>query len=87
MDSNWTNGWNLTPFNPPPWDVWKTINLAERQKSQYWSPMYDPSWMSMVSAKLKEEEQLLKKRGGPGFDPSKQREKHGEAKGAGKGDK
>ena len=85
LDGNWLNGWNLTPFNPPPWDVWKTINLAERQKSQYWSPLYDPSWMSMVAAKLKEEEQLLKKRGGPGFDPSKQRDKNTGDKGDGKG--
>ena len=73
----------MTPFHTPPWDTWKSISLSERQKTHMFSPLYDASWISLVAAKNREEETLLKRRTNPGFDPKKKFEK-GDGKGEGK---
>ena len=42
LDCIWGTGWSLMPLGQPPWDHWKTVDVAERRRSHLHSPLYDP---------------------------------------------
>lgn len=76
IDESWTVASRLTGADEPPWGVWAVQDLAALRRQYIYTRLAESTWVGALINELKEEEWLMKKRGG----------KTGEGKGA-KGDK
>ena len=76
IDESWTVASRLTGADEPPWGVWAVQDLSALRRQYIYTRLAESTWVGALINELKEEEWLMKKRGG----------KSGEGKGA-KGDK
>ena len=71
LDGNWRTGWSVTGLQEPPWERWRSVDLAEAKKATH-SRLLDPRWVAVLAKKIQEEELLLKRRGKGGGKSGKQ---------------
>ena len=71
LDGNWRTGWSVTGLQEPPWERWRSVDLAEAKKATH-SRLLDPRWVAVLAKKIQEEELLLKRRGKGGGKTGKQ---------------
>ena len=65
LDQNWNTAWRLTHLAQPPFPEWRVRdpNLVQLRQDFAHSRLIHSTWAAAVSAKLKDEEMLVKRRG------------------------
>ncbi|CAE8597799.1 unnamed protein product [Polarella glacialis] len=68
LDSTWTSAWRMTQLSPPPFAAWSAGEgqLGTLQRELAHSRLVEPAWAAAISARLRDEEILVKRRGAPG---------------------
>ena len=66
LDENWSVAWRLTALPPPPWAHWGKVDVAAVKRDHPRNRMADPSWVAALVAELKDEDFMVKRRGGKG---------------------
>ena len=64
LDNNWTTAWELTGLRQPPWGAWASADVEAIRRRHVASPLLQPEWAAAYVGKAKDEETLLKRRGG-----------------------
>ena len=65
VDGTWSSAWRLTHLTPPPFSEWRTKGdqqLAQLRQDHAHTRLCHATWIAAVTAKLKDEEVLTKRR-------------------------
>jgi len=86
LDQNWQSAWRLTHLGLPPFQEWKVREQSVQQLrlDHAHSRLIHATWAAAITARLKDEEVLMKRRGAPKAFP---RADKGGDKGKGRGRK
>ena len=74
LDENWTTAWRVTGLPQPPWASWSTMDISAKRSERPHSRLLQPNWMAALVGAMKDEEVLLKRRGGKGKGKDKDKE-------------
>ena len=74
LDQHWKTAWRLTGLEAPPWQEWAKLDAGQCRRENHKSKLAEAKWVATIIAELKDEDFLMKRRGGP------------PAKGGGKGE-
>lgn len=71
LDQNWQSAWRLTHLGLPPFPEWKVRETSVHQLrvDHAHSRLIHATWAAAVTARLKDEEALIKRRGAPKAAP------------------
>ena len=64
LDDNLQTAWKLTGLDTPPWEAWNQLDVQVLKKGRAKSKIVEAAWIAAIVAGLKDEDFLMKKRGG-----------------------
>lgn len=83
LDQNWQSAWRLTHLGLPPFQEWKVREHSVQQLrlDHAHSRLIHATWAAAITARLKDEEVLIKRRGAPKAFPKAEKGDKGKGRG------
>eukprot|EP00438_Fugacium_kawagutii_P004497 Skav200096 [mRNA] locus=scaffold694:326558:340569:- [translate_table: standard] len=83
LDQNWQSAWRLTHLGLPPFQEWKVREHSVQQLrlDHAHSRLIHATWAAAITARLKDEEVLIKRRGAPKAFPKAEKGEKGKGRG------
>ena len=63
LDGNWRTAWLTMDMGSPPFEAWARMDAARKRRETPQASLAEPTWISSINNRLKEEDALLKRRG------------------------